>query len=162
MARVGIGYDIHRLVKGRKLFLGGVEVPYTKGLLGHSDSDVVLHAVCDALLGAASDQDIGELFPDTDPEYKNIASSELLKKVSARLRKRSFFVNNIDIVIVAQEPKLFLFKKKMREAISAALRAKEESISVKAKTSEGLGPIGNKEAIACYAVALVEKRRKRK
>lgn len=153
MVRIGIGYDIHRLVKGRKLFLGGIEVPHKKGLLGHSDGDVVLHAICDAILGALAAGDIGEHFPDTNPEYKGICSIELLKKIYALLKRKCFAVNNIDAVIITEEPKLAFFKKQMQEAISAALKIKKEDVSIKAKTNEGLGAIGKKEAIACYAVA---------
>ena len=111
MIKTGIGYDIHRLVKGRKLFLGGIEIPHTKGLLGHSDADVLLHAICDALLGAAGLTDIGECFPDTDPKYHNACSINLLKDVKSRLLKKKLKINNIDAVVIAEEPKLFNFKK---------------------------------------------------
>ncbi|MFC1674505.1 2-C-methyl-D-erythritol 2,4-cyclodiphosphate synthase [Candidatus Omnitrophota bacterium] len=154
----GIGYDIHRLVEGRKLFLGGVEIPYIKGLLGHSDGDVLLHAVCDALLGAAACGDIGERFPDNDPKYHNIESIELLKEVDRLLKSEGFAIVNIDTVVVAQEPVLSPFKKSMRVKISETLKIQESSVNIKAKTSEGLGDIGKVEAIACYATASISKK----
>jgi len=153
--RTGIGYDIHRLVAGRKLFLGGIEIPYIHGLLGHSDGDVLLHAICDALLGAAGEGDIGEHFPDTDPRYDGISSTELLKTVYALVTKKNLFIANVDTVVIAQEPKLFPFKKQMQRAIARILDIKEDSINIKAKTNEELGEIGRKEAIAAYAVVTV-------
>lgn len=153
--RIGIGYDIHRLTEDRRLFLGGVEIPYIKGLLGHSDGDVLLHAIADALLGAAAEPDIGMQFPDTDPQYRGIASAELLKKVVGLLRDKKFRINNIDTVIIAQEPILSPFKKQIQKTIAQITGVSESDISIKAKTNEGLGEIGNKEAIACYAVAIV-------
>lgn len=155
MIRIGLGYDIHRLVKGRKLFLGGLEIPHARGLLGHSDADVLLHAICDALLGAVSKGDIGEHFPDTDPLYRNASSLELLKKVNALIKKNKFSINNIDAVIIAEEPKILPFRGKMRKIISRVLKINEDRISIKAKTNEGLGDVGGKKAIAAYAVALV-------
>lgn len=158
--RIGIGYDIHRLVDGRKLFVGGVEIPYIQGLLGHSDADVLLHAICDALLGAAGEGDIGEHFPDTDPRYGGISSRELLKTVCELVRKKGFLIANIDTVVIAQEPKLFPFKKQMQEAIAGILNIKEDCVNIKAKTNEGLGEIGRKEAIAAYAVVIISKEAK--
>lgn len=155
--RIGIGYDIHRLVEGRKLFLGGIEIPYIKGLLGHSDGDALLHAICDALLGAMGEGDIGEHFPDTDPRYHDIASGELLKAVRDLVKERSFQINNIDVVIIAQEPMLLPFKIQMRNKIAAILGIKETFVNIKAKTSEGIGEIGRKEAIASYAIASLDK-----
>jgi 2-C-methyl-D-erythritol 2,4-cyclodiphosphate synthase len=155
--RVGLGYDIHRLIEGRKLFIGGIEIPYLKGLFGHSDADVLLHAICDALLGAISSADIGEHFPDTDPRYQGISSVELLKKVNNLVKEKKFCINNIDAVIIAQEPNLSPFKKKMKEMIAAVLNIQEEAVSIKAKTNEGLGDIGKKEAIAAWVVATVNK-----
>jgi 2-C-methyl-D-erythritol 2,4-cyclodiphosphate synthase len=155
--RIGIGYDIHRLTEDRKLFLGGVEIPYTLGLFGHSDADVLLHAICDALLGAISAKDIGENFPDTDPQYHNISSAELLKKVLELVSQSGYKICNIDTVVIAQEPSLAPFKKKIQEKISSLLKLKESCVSIKAKTQEGLGAIGNKEAIAAYAVILLSK-----
>ncbi|MFA5200120.1 MAG: 2-C-methyl-D-erythritol 2,4-cyclodiphosphate synthase [Candidatus Omnitrophota bacterium] len=150
--RVGIGYDIHRLTEGRKLFLGGVEIPYIKGLLGHSDGDALLHAICDALLGALALGDIGEHFPDTDPQYQGIESSGLLKKVKELVDKKGYHINNLDLIVIAQEPKLTPFKKQIKEKICALLDLGEDAVNVKAKTNEGLGPVGNKEAIASYAI----------
>ncbi len=155
MIRIGLGYDIHRLVKGRKLFLGGLEIPYTKGLLGHSDADVLIHAICDALLGAVSLGDIGEHFPDTDPLYRNASSLELLKKVNSLIKKNKFSINNIDAVIIAEEPKILPFRDKIKIIIARALKIREDRISIKAKTNEGLGDIGKKKAMAAYAVALI-------
>ena len=152
MYRVGIGYDIHRLVEGRKLFIGGVEIPYIKGLWGHSDGDVLLHAICDALLGAAGEGDIGEHFPDTDPRYQDVSSADLLKVVHNLIKEKGFVVNNIDTVVVAQEPKLLPFKKQIREKIAQILNITQDCVSIKAKTSEGIGEIGKKEAIVSYAV----------
>ncbi len=150
--RTGIGYDIHRLVEGRKLFLGGIEIPYVHGLLGHSDADVLLHAICDALLGAIGEGDIGEHFPDTDPRYDGISSSELLKRVHNLVKEKNLSIVNIDTVVIAQEPKLFPFKKKMQQTIAGILNIKEENVNIKAKTNEELGEIGEKLAIAAYAV----------
>lgn len=153
--RIGIGYDIHHLVDGRKLFIGGVEIPYIHGLLGHSDADVLLHAICDALLGAVAEGDIGQHFPDTDPRYHGISSSELLKTVYSLIRNKNFLINNIDTVVIAQEPILSPFKKQMQRTISGILNIKEDSVNIKAKTNEGLGEIGRKEAIAAYAVVTI-------
>ncbi len=150
--RTGIGYDIHRLVAGRKLFLGGIEIPYIHGLLGHSDGDALLHAICDALLGAIGGGDIGEHFPDTDSRYDAISSKELLKTVYNLVKENNFSIVNVDTVVIAQEPKLFPFKKQMQQAIAGILGIEEESVNIKAKTNEELGEIGRKEAIAAYAV----------
>lgn len=151
--KIGIGYDIHRLAEGRKLFLGGVEIPYIKGLLGHSDADALIHAVCDALLGAAGEKDIGECFPDTDSKYQNISSAELLKAVAHCVRQKGYQINNIDAVVIAQEPALSPFKKQIKESLAKILSINGDEVNIKAKTNEGLGEIGRKEAIACYAVA---------
>lgn len=156
MQRIGIGYDIHRLVGERKLFLGGLEIPYVKGLLGHSDGDVLLHAVCDALLGAIGQNDIGTLFPDSDPKYQGIASAELLKEVVALVKAKGFSINNLDTVIIAQEPVLLPFKKQIQKSIAGILGINEELVNIKAKTNEGLGEIGNKEAIASYAIVSLQ------
>ncbi len=153
--RTGIGYDIHRLVSGRKLFIGGIEIPYINGLLGHSDADVLLHAICDALLGAAGEGDIGEHFPDTDPAYDGISSTELLKTVYTLVKNKGFSIVNIDTVVIAQEPNLLPFKKQMQRKISGILDIKEDSVNIKAKTNEELGEIGRKEAIAAYAVVML-------
>lgn len=156
--RIGIGYDIHKLASGRKLVLGGITIPYEKGLLGHSDADAVLHAVCDALLGAAALGDIGEHFPDTDPEYKDIKSSKLLSEVNGLIRSGGYLISNVDIIVLAQEPKMAPFKKKMAGEIARILGIKAGQVSVKAKTNEGLGAIGEKKAIAAYAAALLERK----
>lgn len=156
--KIGIGYDIHRLVEGRKLFIGGVEIPYIKGLLGHSDGDILLHAISDALLGATGEGDIGEHFPDADPKYYNISSIELLKTVADLVDKKGFLVSNIDAVVIVQEPILSPFKNQMRLSISQALGIKAWAVNIKAKTNEGLGEIGRKEAIACWAVVLLRKK----
>lgn len=159
MNRVGFGYDIHRLVKDRKLSLGGIEVPYSRGLLGHSDADVLLHAICDALLGAIAKGDIGMHFPDTDNKYKNISSIELLKIVSDMVKKENFDIDNIDAVVVLQEPALGPFKKLMQAKIAQVLAIDENSVSIKAKTNESMGDVGKKKAIASYAVAMLSKQK---
>lgn len=153
--RVGIGYDIHRLETGRKLMLAGVEIPFIKGLLGHSDADVVCHALCDALLGAMGESDIGELFPDTDPKYSGIDSTGLLKLVCGLLKEKNLKINNVDVVVIAEEPRLSPFKKRMRERLASVLEIDETGVNIKAKTNEGLGETGAKLAISCYAVALL-------
>lgn len=137
------------------MFLGGLEIPYIKGLMGHSDGDALLHAICDALLGAAGEGDIGEHFPDTDPKYSDISSLELLNGVYGLLKKKGFGINNIDTVIVAKEPTLLPFKKQIKEKIAQALKINEENVNIKAKTNDGFGETGRKEAIACYAVATI-------
>jgi len=155
--RVGIGYDVHRLVEGRKLILGGVEVPYDLGLLGHSDADVLLHAIADALLGAAGLGDIGVHFPDTDPQYKGISSRRLLAETARKVREKGFIVENVDTVIVAQRPKLASFIPAMRRNIADDLGIGEDRVNVKATTTEGLGPEGRGEGIASFATcAIVE------
>jgi 2-C-methyl-D-erythritol 2,4-cyclodiphosphate synthase len=160
--RIGIGYDIHRLVKGRALRLGGVEIPHPAGLLGHSDGDALIHAVIDALLGAAGQGDIGRLFPDTDPEYRGIPSSELLRRVMLRLRRRKMGVLHIDTVIVAQSPRIAPHVEAMKDALCPILSIPRDSLGIKAKTNEGLGLLGRERAIACWAVALVRGRTAKK
>jgi 2-C-methyl-D-erythritol 2,4-cyclodiphosphate synthase len=154
--RTGLGYDIHRFAAGRRLVLGGVEVPYERGLDGHSDADVVMHALCDAVLGALALGDIGEHFPDTDPAYKNIASVELLRLVAGLMRERGYALGNADIVIQAQEPKVAGYKDGMRRVMAGALRADPADINIKATTQEGLGALGNKEGIAAFANVLLK------
>jgi len=151
--RVGCGYDVHAFAKGRKLFLGGVEVSHSRGLEGHSDADVVLHALCDALLGAVSAGDIGRHFPDTDPQYKGIESLVLVERTLEIVRKRGFSVGNVDITIVAQEPKLKDVMPTMQEVIARALQVDRDDVNVKATTTEGLGFEGRREGIAAFAVA---------
>ncbi len=153
--RIGTGYDVHRLVEGRKLILGGVEIPYEKGLLGHSDADVLLHAVMDALLGAAALGDIGLHFPDSDETYKGISSITLLRMVQAILQKNAFLIENIDATIIAQAPKLRPYIDEMRANIAEALDLDISQVSVKATTEEGLGFTGSGEGIAVQASALI-------
>lgn len=156
--RAGIGYDIHRLVSGRKLILGGVDIPFEKGLLGHSDADVVIHALCDALLGAAGLGDIGIHFPDTDINYRGISSLVLLEKTAQMLKSRGFLVVNVDVTILAQAPKLSPFRNAMQENIAGMLHLTADCVNVKATTTEGLGAIGNGEGIAAMCVAMINRR----
>ena len=151
--RVGIGYDVHRLVAGRKLVIGGVEIPHSHGLLGHSDADVLLHAICDALLGAAALGDLGEHFPDSDPRFKGISSLDLLSQVVKLLRSKGLKVGNVDAVVIAEEPKLVPFREAMKKNIARVLGANLDEINLKATTEEGLGFTGKKEGIAAWAVA---------
>ena len=153
--RIGHGYDVHRLSEDMELILGGVKIENDLGLLGHSDADVLLHAVCDALLGAAALGDIGKHFPDTDPAYKGISSLVLLENVTKLLYKNGFFVLNIDSTIIAEKPKLAPFIDKMRENIAKAVGIEIERVSVKATTEEGLGFTGDKKGIAAHAVCLI-------
>ena len=155
--RIGHGYDVHRLTEGRRLILGGVEVPYEKGLLGHSDADVLTHAVMDALLGAAALGDIGKLFPDTDAAYAGISSILLLERVAERLREAGYAVVNLDATVLAQAPKLAPYRDRMRENLARALSLDTSRVSVKATTEEGLGFTGEGLGIAAHAVALLEK-----
>ncbi|MBE6593259.1 MAG: 2-C-methyl-D-erythritol 2,4-cyclodiphosphate synthase [Ruminococcaceae bacterium] len=157
MIRIGHGYDVHRLVEGRRLILGGVEIPYEKGLLGHSDADVLLHAISDSLLGAAALGDIGKLFPDNDEKYKDANSLELLRKVGAKLCAHGYAPVNIDATVIAQAPKLAPYIQEMRKKISFALDMELDTISIKATTEEGLGFSGEGLGIAAHAVCLVEK-----
>ena len=154
--RIGQGYDVHRLVEGRKLILGGVEIPYETGLLGHSDADVLLHALMDALLGAAALGDIGKLFPDHDPAYAGADSRKLLAQVVAVLKEEHFYVGNVDCTVIAQRPKLAPFILQMRQNISDILGVSVDRVSVKATTEEGLGFTGEGLGIAAQAVALLE------
>ena len=153
--RIGTGYDVHRLVEGRRLVLGGVEIPWEKGLLGHSDADVLLHAVMDALLGAAALGDIGKHFPDTDPAYEGISSLRLLERVGDLLRENLFLIENIDATIIAQAPKMRPHIEQMRCNIAEALQLQVSQVNVKATTEEGLGFTGNGEGIASQAVCLL-------
>lgn len=155
MNRVGIGYDIHRLVEGRKLMIGGVHIPYEKGLLGHSDADVLLHAISDAVLGALSHGDIGIYFPPDDESYKDLASSVILKKALAIAKQEGFTVVNIDSVLIAQKPVFSKYYKQIINSISTLTGLSSSFISVKAKTNEGLDALGRGEAIAAYAVVLL-------
>lgn len=154
--RIGHGYDVHRLVEGRNLILGGVKIDYEKGLLGHSDADVLLHAVSDALLGAAGLGDIGRHFPDTDPKYKGADSLELLREVYRKISEKGFRVGNIDVTMIAQRPKLKDFIPQMQENIAAAVGVTPDRVNVKATTEEKLGFTGSGEGMACHAVCLLE------
>ncbi|MCX5680136.1 MAG: 2-C-methyl-D-erythritol 2,4-cyclodiphosphate synthase [Candidatus Omnitrophica bacterium] len=156
--RAGIGYDIHRLVEERKLFLGGIEIPYIKGLLGYSDGDVVLHAISDAILGGMGMGDIGVHFPNTDPQYKDVSSLEILKKVAAIAASKKFVINNVDTVVLAEEPKIYPFRQKMVDIISDTLGIKKDRVNIKATTNEGVGSLGKGEAIAAYAVVTLEEK----
>jgi 2-C-methyl-D-erythritol 2,4-cyclodiphosphate synthase len=154
--RIGFGYDVHPLVENRPLILGGINIPYLYGLQGHSDADVLVHAISDALLGAIAEGDIGKHFPDTDPQYKNIQSTILLRRVMTRVRERGFHILNIDATILAQRPRLADHIPRMVKKISDVLEIETGKINVKATTSEGLGFAGRGEGISAYAVALVE------
>ena len=154
--RIGIGYDVHRLTENRKLILGGVRIPFEKGLLGHSDADVLLHAITDAILGACALGDIGVLFPDTDQQYKHADSLQLLKTAVEHIKSPGFLIVNIDAVIIAQQPKMRPFIDEMRKNIAAACSLKITDVSVKATTEEGLGFTGTQEGIAAKAAVLVD------
>ncbi len=155
--RIGQGYDLHRLENGRKLIIGGIEIPYPKGLLGHSDADVLAHAITDALLGALALGDIGTHFPDNDPQYKNADSLILLKKAYDLVKKNDYKINNIDCTIQAQEPKMKPYISSIQNKLAEFLQIELNQISIKAKTMEGLGPIGEKQAIAVHCTALLKK-----
>lgn len=155
--RVGLGYDVHRLVEGRDLILGGVKIPYEKGLLGHSDADVLLHALTDALLGAAALGDIGRHFPDTDERYRGISSLVLLEKAYTLIKERGYSLGNADMVLILQKPKLKEYIPFMEENIAEALSCEKERISVKATTEEGLGFTGQGEGVSAKAIVLLEK-----
>ena len=154
--RIGHGYDAHRLVSGRALILGGVSIPHDRGLLAHSDGDALIHAICDALLGAAALGDIGKFFPDTQPEWKGVDSRVLLREVVAMLARKGFRIANVDATIVAQRPKLAPYFPAMRKILSADLKVAIERVNVKGTTTEGMGFAGREEGIAAHAVALLE------
>lgn len=154
--RIGLGYDVHKLVEGRKLIIGGVVIPYEKGLLGHSDADVLLHAISDALLGAASLGDIGLIFPDSDEKYKDANSLDLLKEVVKRVNEKGYEIENIDSIIVAQQPKMRCYIDEMRRNISSACNIDFDAVNVKATTEEGLGFTGLKEGISSKAIVLLK------
>ena len=155
--RIGIGYDIHRLVEGRELIIGGVKITHEKGLLGHSDADVLVHAIIDALLGAVALDDIGTLFPDTDPAYKDADSMVLLRNVYRKVQNEGYSIGNIDSNIIAQSPKMMPYNPKMKEAISNLLGLAPNDISIKAKTKEKLDAVGESRAIEANAVVMLEK-----
>lgn len=154
--RVGMGYDVHKLTENRKLIMGGVEIPYEKGLLGHSDADVLLHAIMDALLGAAALGDIGKHFPDSDERYKGISSLSLLKQVGQLLEEHLYVIENIDVTIIAQAPKMLPYISEMRKNIVKTLELEEQQVNIKATTEEGLGFTGAKEGISAQAICLLE------
>lgn len=154
--RIGVGYDVHRLAEGRKLFLGGIEIPFYKGLLGHSDGDVLIHAICDAILGAICSGDIGTHFPDSDDSIKGIESAKILFYVAELARKKGYTIVNIDTVVTAQEPKIAPIRDVIRKNIAAIVGVSEDRISIKGKTTEGLGFVGKKEGIEAYAVVLLD------
>jgi len=155
--RIGIGYDVHAFAEGRALVLGGVEIPYGRGLLGHSDADVLVHAIMDAVLGALREGDIGRLFPDDDPAYAGADSLELLRRVASLVGERGFVVVDVDSVVVLESPKVAPHRELMRERIATALGVAVDSVGVKATTTEGLGFAGREEGVAAYAVALLER-----
>jgi len=155
MNRIGIGFDVHRLVEGRKCIIGGVEIPHSKGLLGHSDADVLTHAICDALLGAAGLGDIGTYFPDNDPKFKNIDSQILLKQVKEEISKLGFKIENIDSIVMAEKPKINPHRAQMKAVLSKTLEIEESRIGIKATTTEKLGFTGREEGIAAQSIALL-------
>jgi 2-C-methyl-D-erythritol 2,4-cyclodiphosphate synthase len=153
--RVGFGFDVHRLEEGRDFYLGGIKINHSKGAVGHSDADVVIHAICDALLGAANLGDIGHHFPDTSSEYKNIDSKILLKKVAGLLAEKKFSIGNIDVTLCLQQPKIAAFIPQMKIILAGVIQIPEDDISIKATTTEKLGYVGREEGVSCYAVALI-------
>ncbi|SHK25401.1 2-C-methyl-D-erythritol 2,4-cyclodiphosphate synthase [Anaerobranca californiensis DSM 14826] len=154
--KVGLGFDVHKLVDNRKLIIGGVEIPYDKGLEGHSDADVLVHAIMDSLLGPANLGDIGKIFPDTNEEFKGISSLILLEKVKSLLEERGYSIINIDCVIMAEKPKMAPYIKKMQQKIASILKIDEEAITIKATTTEKLGFVGRQEGIAAQAISLIK------
>ena len=158
--RIGIGYDVHRLIRGRKLVLGGVAIPFKKGLLGHSDADVLVHAVCDALLGAAGLGDIGLHFPDTDPEYKDVSSIKILAKTYKLVSGKKFKIMNLDSTIFAEAPKLSPYREEMKKNIARTIEIEPECVNIKATTFEGLGMIGKGEGIGAMCVVLLQSLKK--
>ena len=156
MVHVGIGYDVHQLVAGRKLILGGVEIPHTKGLDGHSDADALMHAICDAVLGALGEEDIGHFFPNTDPRWKGAPSKVFLAEAARQVAKRQGKIVNVDATVIAQEPKIYPHLAEMKKRIAAALGVSEKQIGVKATTNEKMGFVGREEGIAAMAVASVD------
>lgn len=156
--RVGIGYDVHKLVEGRKLIIGGVDIPYEKGLLGHSDADVLLHAIKDSILGAAALGDIGKHFPDTDPKYKGASSLGLLKEVGILLDSKGYLVNNLDAIIIAQSPKMAPHIDNMKSNVAEALNIEIDKVNIKATTTEGLGFVGVGEGIAAKSIVSIVKK----
>lgn len=159
--RVGMGYDLHRLAAGRPLYLGGLKIPFSSGCVGHSDGDALIHALIDAILGASGEDDIGRLFPDTDPKYKDIRSTELLKTVMARLGNKHLEILHADAVVVAERPKLGPWFSGMKDILGPLLGLEKDQLGLKAKTNEGLGLVGRGRAVACWAVVLIGEKRRR-
>jgi 2-C-methyl-D-erythritol 2,4-cyclodiphosphate synthase len=149
---IGLGYDIHQLKDGRDLVLGGVKIPHPKGLFGHSDGDVVTHSVCDAILGAMGEEDIGEHFPDTEAKYKDILSLKLLEKVIEIMKVKNLRINNLDVTVIAQEPKISPYREKIKQKINSILRIPEDRVNIKATSPEGLGALGHSEGISCISI----------
>jgi 2-C-methyl-D-erythritol 2,4-cyclodiphosphate synthase len=162
MIRVGIGYDAHAFSKDRRLIIGGIEIPFHLGLAGHSDADVLLHAVCDALLGAMADGDLGTFFPDTDPRYRGISSKKLLEDVYERVIKKGYRLANLDAVLIAEQPRLAAYLLPMKQTIAKVLKAKEQDISVKVKSNERMGFVGRSEGIAAQAVCALRRHEKKR
>jgi 2-C-methyl-D-erythritol 2,4-cyclodiphosphate synthase len=154
---IGFGYDIHRLVEGRRLIMGGVEIPYEKGLEGHSDADVLLHAICDGLLGAMGEGDIGKHFPNTDPQFRGISSLKLLNIVASMVAERSLTVENLDTTVIAEQPRIRPYVPQMRTKIAETMNISEGKVNIKATTSEGLGFVGEGRGIVAYAIVLLKK-----
>lgn len=152
---IGLGYDIHQLKEGRKLVLGGIQIPHIKGLLGHSDADVVIHSICDAILGAMGEKDIGEHFPDTEAKYKDIFSFKLLGEVLKMMKEKNLRINNLDVTIVAQEPKISPYREKIKENLNSIIQIPGNKINIKATSPEGLGTLGNGEGIACISIVSI-------
>jgi 2-C-methyl-D-erythritol 2,4-cyclodiphosphate synthase len=159
--RIGFGYDSHRLVEGRRLIIGGMEIPHEKGLLGHSDADVLVHAICDAIIGAIGGGDIGRHFPDTEPAYRGISSLKLLYHVGGMAEEKGFVVNNIDSTIILERPKLMGYTHEMELNVSSVLNISAERVNVKAKTNEGMGFLGRDEGIAAFAVVTIDEKDRR-
>jgi len=157
MIRIGLGYDIHRLKRGRRFLLAGIEIPFSKGEDGHSDGDVLAHAVCDAILGASCLGDIGELFPPSDPAWKDADSMELLRNAFARVKQAGWRLVNLDCVVICEKPKVLPFREQLRGSLAAALEVSPDRVFVKGKTAEGLGPVGNGRAVEVFAQCLLEK-----
>jgi len=155
--RIGFGFDVHQLADGKDFWLGGIKVPHVKGAVGHSDADVMIHAICDALLGAANLGDIGKHFPDTSSEFKNIDSKLLLKRVVELLAEKKFTIGNVDVTLCLQQPKIAGYITLMQSTLAAVMKISQEDISIKATTTEKLGYVGRQEGVSCYAVALIEK-----
>lgn len=156
--RIGIGYDLHRMVELRPMVLGGVDIPFSKGLEGHSDADVLLHAICDAIFGALGRGDIGQMFPDTDPKYKDISSKKLLKDVKDLMVSEGYKIGNLDCIVIAEEPKLGPYRDKIKNTIAEILEASPDNVNIKATTTEKTGAIGRSEAIAAHAAVLLEEK----